>query len=212
MIPKLPPVRASYPGRWAPVFLRWLEQVQDFVQGNREALPPIGSFTMFAGSTPPARWLLCDGSAVSKATYPDLYRVLGSTYGETDTTFTLPSTDGRFAYGGAPGGTGGANEITLSISQIPVHSHGVTDPGHIHSVTDPGHDHVDEISGSHVELIDMGLDTVPSYDPTARTSTETTGITIDSATTGVTIQDTGGGQPFDNRPAFFQARYIIRAT
>lgn len=37
--------------------------------------------------------------------------------------------------------TGGANEVTLSIAEMPAHNHTVTDPGHTHTVTDPGHLH-----------------------------------------------------------------------
>jgi hypothetical protein len=39
----------------------------------------------------PRGWLECNGAVVAKATYPQLYAVLGATYGETDTTFTLPT-------------------------------------------------------------------------------------------------------------------------
>jgi len=39
------------------------------------------------------------------------------------------------------GDTGGSDSVTLVVSELPAHNHGVTDPGHNHAVTDPGHNH-----------------------------------------------------------------------
>lgn len=57
-----------------------------------KALLPIGLVFPFAGSTIPANFLECDGSAVSRTTYADLFTVIGTTYGTGDgsTTFNLP--------------------------------------------------------------------------------------------------------------------------
>lgn len=54
--------------------------------------PRIGFIKTFAGTTPPEGTLLCDGSAVSRDTYSDLFDVIGTTWGEGDgeTTFNLP--------------------------------------------------------------------------------------------------------------------------
>ena len=59
--------------------------------GNVIGLTP-GFIAPFAGSTAPAGWLVCDGSAVSRTTYAKLFAVIGTTYGEGDgnTTFNLP--------------------------------------------------------------------------------------------------------------------------
>lgn len=53
---------------------------------------PIGSVIAFAGSNAPVGYLMCDGSAVSRTTYADLFAVIGTTYGAGDgsTTFNLP--------------------------------------------------------------------------------------------------------------------------
>ena len=58
---------------------------------------PIGQVSMYAGSTAPNGFLMCDGSAVSRTTYSDLYNVIGTTYGTGDgsTTFNLPNIKGR---------------------------------------------------------------------------------------------------------------------
>lgn len=70
-------------------------------------LPPVGSVTAFAGSTTPQGWLLCDGSAVSRTGYADLYAVIGDTYGAGDgsTTFNLPNLTDKFIEGSATSGT-----------------------------------------------------------------------------------------------------------
>ncbi|RKR92911.1 tail collar domain [Micromonospora pisi] len=72
----------------------------------------IGSVVGYGGvvsgnSPPPDGWLLCDGSAVSRATYDRLYRVIGDIHGSGDgtNTFNLPDYRGRF-HRGVDDGTG----------------------------------------------------------------------------------------------------------
>lgn len=62
---------------------------------------PSGSVQPFAGSAAPTGWLLCDGSAVSRTTYADLFAVIGTSYGSGDgsTTFNLPNLKGRVPVG-----------------------------------------------------------------------------------------------------------------
>jgi len=62
---------------------------------------PAGSISMYAGSTAPTGYLLCDGSAVSRTTYADLFTAIGTTYGTGDgsTTFNLPNLKGKVAVG-----------------------------------------------------------------------------------------------------------------
>jgi len=69
---------------------------------------PIGTIVMYGGATAPAKWLLCDGTAVNRVTYKDLFAVLGTTYGAGDgsTTFNLPDNRQRFPMGKAASGTG----------------------------------------------------------------------------------------------------------
>ena len=60
--------------------------------GNVVGLTP-GFIAPFAGSTAPDGWLVCDGSAISRTRYADLFAVIGTTYGSGDgnTTFNLPT-------------------------------------------------------------------------------------------------------------------------
>jgi hypothetical protein len=71
------------------------------------AITPTGSVIAFAGSTSPAGWLLCDGSAVSRTDYAALYAVIGTTYGAGNgsTTFNLPNLTDKFIQGNATSGT-----------------------------------------------------------------------------------------------------------
>lgn len=68
---------------------------------------PCGVVQAFAGSTTPQGWLLCDGSAVSRTDYADLYAVIGTTYGNGDgsTTFNLPNLVDKFVEGSSTSGT-----------------------------------------------------------------------------------------------------------
>ncbi len=60
---------------------------------------PVGSMVDFAGTTVPAGWLMCDGAAVSRTTYSNLFAAIGTAYGAGNgsTTFNVPDYRGRFA-------------------------------------------------------------------------------------------------------------------
>jgi microcystin-dependent protein len=100
---------------------------------------PTGAVFWFAAATAPAGYLVCDGSAQSTATYPDLFAVTGYTFGGAGATFNVPYlTDGSFIRGV------GGNAAALGVKQSDAfgsHNHGVTDPGHNHTTNDPGHSH-----------------------------------------------------------------------
>lgn len=64
-------------------------------------LIPVGMIAPFAMSTAPTGWLECDGSAVSRTTYSDLFAALSTTHGVGDgsTTFNVPDLRGEFIRG-----------------------------------------------------------------------------------------------------------------
>lgn len=94
---------------------------------------PVGAQLPFGGSTPPEGWLLCDGSAVSRTDYADLFAVIGTSYGEGDgsTTFNLPDKRGRVSVGVDPSDTdfanigkdGGEKKVQLKLEHMPSHNH-----------------------------------------------------------------------------------------
>lgn len=105
---------------------------------------PIGAIQAYAGPTAPAKWLLCNGAAVNRVTYQDLFSVIGTAYGTGDgsTTFNLPDLRQRFPLGKAASGTGatlgstgGAIDHTHSLSGLSVSASGTTstDGSHSHS-------------------------------------------------------------------------------
>lgn len=86
----------------------------------QQRVPP-GVISMYGATTAPTGYLLCDGAAVSRTTYVDLFGVIGTTFGAGDgsTTFNVPNYSGsnRFPRGAAtPGGTGGATTHTHTLS------------------------------------------------------------------------------------------------
>ena len=68
---------------------------------------PIGSYIQFAGSQAPDGFLVCNGGAISRTTYSQLFAVIGTTYGSGDgsTTFNLPNLTDRFLQGSSISGT-----------------------------------------------------------------------------------------------------------
>ena len=62
----------------------------------------IGSIQMYGGAVAPNGWLLCQGQALSKNTYADLFNIIGYTYGGSDDTFMLPNLGSRVPIGAGP--------------------------------------------------------------------------------------------------------------
>ncbi len=152
----------------------------------------VGEIKMYAASTAPDGYLICDGSAVSRTAYAALFAVISTTYGTGDgsTTFNLPNFKGRAPIGvgqgntAEGGGTGtnrtlgataGAEKHTQTKGEVGAHGHTVTinDPRHSHSVGSG-----DATSGS--ANADWGKSSyLASY---ITTSSEHTGITASADT------------------------------
>jgi microcystin-dependent protein len=110
--------------------------IQALAEALDAAITPAGTLQATARSSAVTGWLLCDGAAVSRTTYADLFTAIGDTYGAGNgtTTFNLPDlrgrvpvgvdgTAGRLAANDALGNTGGAQTHTLATSEIPNHDH-----------------------------------------------------------------------------------------
>lgn len=90
--------------------------------------PYIGEIKIFAGNYAPIGWMMCRGQPLIIADYPDLFSLLGTTYGgDGVTTFNLPDFRGRaplgVGSGFALGQQGGAESVALTADNLPSHSH-----------------------------------------------------------------------------------------
>lgn len=148
------------------------------------AVPP-GGIQMYGGTSAPAGWLLCHGTAYQAADYPALYAVIGTTFGASGAgTFKVPDFRGRSPLGvgqgsgltlRALGQMGGAETHVLVEAELASHSHGTQ----IEAVNDA-------TSGGDVKLVPLA-----------------TGTEIESA-------DTGGNQPHNNMHPFLGVNFIIK--
>lgn len=96
---------------------------------------PVGSLQAYAGASAPTGWLLCDGTSYTTAAYPELYSVLGYTYGGSGSNFSVPDLRGRVLVGK---GTHvdvdalGDNDGSSLANRRPKHQHTLYDPTHKH--------------------------------------------------------------------------------
>jgi microcystin-dependent protein len=97
------------------------------------AQPYIGEIRMFAGNYEPLGWMFCKGQLLPISENDTLFVLLGTTYGgDGQETFALPNLQSRFPIhmGAGPGltsrlisETGGSEEVTLTVQQLPSHTH-----------------------------------------------------------------------------------------
>src|SRR5262249_53633802 len=105
---------------------------------------PVGVIWTYGGSSAPTGWPVCDGSAVSRTTYADLFGVISTTYGAGDgsTTFNVPNMAGRSPIGVGDSGTaghtnhalgtaGGEESHNLTTAELAAHHH--AGPSHTHT-------------------------------------------------------------------------------
>lgn len=150
---------------------------------------------MFAGNFAPAGWMFCEGQLLPISENETLFTLIGTTYGgDGQSTFQLPDLRGRIPLHMGTGAglstrilaeTGGAESLTLTVSQIPAHSHtalAATGVGHL---SEPE----GAVPASHRDF--------PVFD----------GAT--NAPMAAAIQNTGGSQPHDNMPPYLCVSFII---
>lgn len=158
-------------------------------QGKKKREEDIGLIQLWSGSGVPEGYVLCDGSQVSIAEYPELYKAIGDKYNTASTKagyISVPDLRGRFVVGYDPrdyeyeriGNTGGQALVTLTLDQIPPHSHKITFKG--------------EKWGDNANNRPFPNHTNPNSGYTAYT------------------QPTGGGGAHENRPPYYVLAYVMK--
>lgn len=214
----------------------WVDQA--IATSFNQAGPPVGSIIMWVAWSYPTNWIPLDGRALSRTQYPALFALIGTAYGNGDgsTTFNLPNMQARFPVmignGRTQGWLGGEENVTLSVSQMPNHGHGVNDPGHNHSINDNGHEHNTENNRHRHDFLthtegsgeatrqpksgsgedrSTGTRQTSETEINIRVLRSNANIGINAATSNVSIQGSGGDQAHNNMPPFMAVVFLIRA-
>ena len=159
--------------------------------------PYVGEIRMFAGNFAPAGWMFCNGQLLPISENETLFQLIGTTYGgDGESTFALPNLQSRIPIhmGTGPGGvtrqlaeTGGTEQETLTVQQIPVHNHALLASMGTGTQNAPGG-----------EVLASGS-SISTYRPQAPTQ----------ALAPQTISATGGSQPHENMSPFLCVNFII---
>ena len=134
---------------------------------NNYILIPYGTIIQSAAVNVPDGWLNCIGTSLVTTVYSNLFGAIGYTYGGSSGNFNIPDLRGRVGVGAgsaaglttrALGGAGGEEAHTLSVNEMPTHSHTLTrrsnpDDG----AYDTGSTHQDESSAATTDRADLGL-------------------------------------------------------
>ena len=168
-------------GTWDPVANIRGPQGPQGEKGEPGESIPIGSIIPYGNSVVPETYLLCDGQAVSRTDYPELFAIIGTNFGSGDgsTTFNVPDYRDKFVLGA--GGdvtlaeTGGEKEVTLTVDEIPPHTHPM------------------------------------KFSSNAGTQSTINRISSLGVWQSDKSGSTGGGQPHNNMPPYVGTYYIIKA-
>ncbi|BBB68529.1 tail protein [Undibacterium sp. YM2] len=143
---------------------------------------PVGTVISFLGQSAPNGWLLCDGTRIDQATYPNLYPMLvNGTLPDLRSRFVVGSGQGAGLSNYATNATGGLESVTLTTDQIPSHSHTINNGDF----------------GLHNRSFEGNNDSDLPYE--TRYNTYIGGT-----------DKTGGGQAHENRPPYFALTYIVK--
>ena len=157
-------------------------------------MPYVGEIRMFGGNFAPAGWMFCEGQLLPISENETLFNLIGTTYGgDGQSTFALPDLRGRlplhFGNGFILAETGGAEEITLTVNQIPAH-------GHPLSCSSGG-----QATGSNPQAGLWAPSDVAQYSSQA--------AAVQMGTPPITSDPTGGSQPHTNFMPYLCIDFII---
>ena len=156
------------------------------------AQPYVGEIRMFAGNFAPAGWMFCEGQLLPISEYETLFNLIGTTYGgDGQSTFALPDLRGRIPIhqgnGTVLAETGGVETVTLTVSQMPAHSHPLLASGDQTNTLNPGGN-----------LLGAPLTATPFFAATPALALSAQAIT-----------SVGGSQPHDNFQPYLCIDFII---
>ena len=156
------------------------------------AQPYVGEIRMFAGNFSPAGWMFCEGQLLPISENETLFNLIGTTYGgDGQSTFALPDLRGRlplhFGNGFTLAETGGAETVTLTVPQIPSHTHAL-----LASTTNG------------TQASPLGNVLASSYNVTPYINDVTNGNMAASA-----VGSVGGSQPHNNFQPYLCVDFII---
>jgi microcystin-dependent protein len=169
---------------------------------NNYILIPYGAIIQSAAVNIPDGWLLCDGSSLLKVDYTNLFNAIGTTYGGSDLTnyFNIPNLNKRVIVGAITNntdvsynsyklaGTGGEEKHTLTISEIPSHTHksNANSDGTARLITSTGNNTAYQVDSS-------------SGEPDLYAPLQT-----------LSIYATGGGKDHNNMQPYIALYYLIK--
>ena len=158
------------------------------------ALIPVGSIFPFVGGQAPAGFALCNGQALDRTQFAELFRLIGTKYGTTNSSnFRVPDLSGRFLVGVGTGyslgDTGGSQTVALTAAQMPIHSHDVTGKA-------------DQAGRAGVGMYASNVGGGSGW--------QVLSTTENGSLSGLTTTSAGSGQAHENRPPYFALEYVIR--
>jgi hypothetical protein len=171
---------------------------------------PTGFIVMYGAATSPSvSWLVCDGAAISRTSYSDLFAVIGISFGGGDgaTTFNVPNLQNRVPYGGTVGVQGGSNDAVTVL-----HTHTA---GSLATGSDGSHQHnsyIRQNGNDYFPIVTSGTRARPSG-PNAYidyTLPTPNGGGHSHSITGSVNNDGVSGTGL-NRPAFVGIQFLIKS-
>lgn len=159
--------------------------------------PFIGEIRMFGGNFAPAGWAFCDGQLMAISENDALFTLIGTTYGgDGQETFGIPNLQSRVPIhaGTAASGTtytlgemAGTETVTLTVQQLPIHSHAMLGSTNTASIQTPAANVVGKST-----QIDLFINAQPG-----------------DALNASAITPVGGSQPHDNVQPFLCINFIL---
>ena len=184
--------------------------MSDYRVKGIQAKLPVGTILYYAGSTNhlPSDWKPCNGMALPRTQYPELYAFLGTTYGSSHSSdFKVPSLHGNRIRGHGDfsnthsASNSGASSVSLNSNHLPQHSHGSTNWYHNHDYSNVQKFH-DRSGNRRPRYVTKGNSGIDDSDHTMRWKSGGAG-------TGTTNYQ-GGNSSISLDPAYLKLYAIIK--